>query len=129
GTNHQVGREARLVKSLSPWLPGKVLQFLSPKYPHSEINLREAALVVWVNTLDGKTGEHVDCQHIRMEFIDDQGDLFGEETRSWFGHDKFWRDGHVFSAFPRNQSTFTLQILPLQKGTQTTSTVQFPNPF
>jgi len=129
GTNHLIGRKSPMLDSLGPWFPKKVRDFLSPKYPHSEINLREPALVVWVNALDAKTRKHVDCQGIRLEMVDDRGDLFGEETRSWFGHQNFWRVGHVFSAFPRNQSTLTIQITPWKKGQQSPSIVRLRNPY
>lgn len=81
-----------------------------------------------MNAVDAETRKHVDCQALRIEFVDQHGDLFGSEDRHWFGHDKFWRDGHRFSAFPRTEPKLTLQVTPLAKGKREPSRVQVPNP-
>ena len=126
GTNHVIGTSSLLAERLGPWLPQRIREFVAPKYPRSEISLKEPALVVWVNALDSKTGQQVDCQMIRVEFIDQHGDLFGEATRYWFGGNKFWRVGHVFPAFPRTDAKLTLQITPSR--TNQASVVEFTNP-
>jgi hypothetical protein len=126
GTQHHIGRRS-IVEPVQPWLPRSVVRFFSPRYPHSDITLDEPGLVVWVNAIDAATGKHVDCQSIRMEFIDEHGDFFGQETSSWFGSASFWRAGHIFHAFPRTQSTLTLQV-SCRKGSDSPVLLQFPNP-
>jgi len=81
GTNHQIGSGSRLQR-FSAWLPQKVSQFFTPKYPRSQINLQSPALVVWVNAVDPATGQHVDCQSIRVEIVGEHGDLFGSPHSS-----------------------------------------------
>ena len=125
GTRHQIGRRS-LVERFEPWLPQRVNQFFAPRFPRSEINLEQPALVVWVNALNPTTGKHVDCQGIRVEFVDQAGDLFGEETSSWFGGTAFWRVGHVFRTFPRTQHTLTLQVTPW--NTHAGVRLELPNP-
>ena len=66
GTSHQIGFKSPL-ENVRPWLPAKLYDWLSPKYPHSEIRLDRSGLVVWVNAIDPTAGKHVDCQGIRME--------------------------------------------------------------
>jgi hypothetical protein len=111
GTHNSIGKRS-LVEPIEPWLPQQIVQLFAPKYPHGEINLDEPGLVVWVNAIDPATGKHVDCQRIRMEFIDENGELVGEETSHWFGGNNFWRAGHAFRVFPRTQTTLTLQVTP-----------------
>lgn len=127
GTNHVIGKHSAVVERFSPWLPAKVREFVTPKVPRSEIDLDRPKLVVWVNALDPKTGQQVDCQGIRVEFKDEHGDLFGEENRHWFGHQAYWRVGHEFQAFPRQPREWTLQITPWRSN-QTTE-VKLANPF
>jgi hypothetical protein len=126
GRQHRMGRRS-LVEPLQPWLPGKVAQFFAPPYPANAITLDEPGLVVWVNALDPATGKHVDCQRIRVEFVDDAGELFGQATSSWFGGTAFWRVGHVFYAFPRTQRTLTLQVSCWKKP-DAAIRMQLPNP-
>ena len=125
GTHHEVGARST-VERFQPWLPQKVNQFFAPKHPYAEINRDEPALVVWVNAQDAVTGTNVDCQRIRVEFVDENGELFGESTRHWFGGTAFWRVGHVFQAFPRTQTTLTLQVTPWK--TNVSVRLQLPNP-
>jgi hypothetical protein len=110
GTYNQIGKRS-LVESIAPWLPYRVVQLFEPKNPHQDITLEKPGLVVWVNAIDPKTHKHVDCQGLRMEFIDENGELIGEETPYWFnGGNNFWRVGHAFKVFPRSQRTLTLQV-------------------
>jgi|ERR1043166_1703728 hypothetical protein len=73
-----------------------------------------------------RSGKQVDCQSIRVAFVDEHGDLFGEQNSSWFGGDKFWRVGHEFQAFPRTRRELTFQITPWK--TNQTVSVKFRNP-
>lgn len=126
GTNHQVGARSPFVERFGPWMPLSVRKALEPKYPHSRITHNSTGLVVWVNATDD-TGKHIDCQSIRVEFVNKHGDLFGEEHSSWSGFDqKFWRVGHRFSAYPRDEPTLTFRITPMR--TNVTTVVEFPNP-
>ena len=126
GTRHHIGKRS-LVEPIQPWLPSQVAQLFAPRHPRSDITLNEPGLVVWVNAIDPATGKSVDCQSIRMEFIDEHGDLFGQETTHWFGGAAFWRAGHVFHAFPRTQATLTLQVASA-KNRGSTVRMEFPNP-
>jgi len=127
GTDHRIGDQSLLVERFGPWLPKKVNELAASRYPRSEIQLQTPGLVVWVNALDPSTGKHVDCQGIRVEFIDEHGDLFGQETSSWFGGNAFWRCGHVFHAFPRTQRELTFQVTSWKSNE--TVQVKFPNPI
>ena len=112
GTEHQIGRPSLVVRYFGPWLPQGVRRFLEPEYPESRIHLDRPGLVVWVNARDPFTGKHVDCQGIRAEFVGKAGDLFGEDTSSWFGGQSFWRVGHVFYSYPRDEKQLKLRITP-----------------
>jgi hypothetical protein len=126
GTRHRIGKRS-LVEPIQPWLPRQVVQFFTPQHPHSDLTLDEPGLVVWVNAIDSATGKYVDCQSIRMEFVDEHGDLFGQETSSWFGAPAFWRAGHIFHAFPRTQARLTLQV-SCWKNLGSSARMEFPNP-
>jgi hypothetical protein len=112
GTNHVIGVRSVLVDRLGPWLPAALRDRLAPRRPRSEINLDTPGLVVWVNAIDSKSGKQVDCQGIRVEFVGAAGDVYGEETHSWFGARNFWRVGHIFHAFPRTERQLTLRVTP-----------------
>jgi hypothetical protein len=128
GTKHRIGnRHSELVSRIGPWLPGKVAAWLYPEIPQNEMELDEPALVVWVNALDAGGQTNVDCQGIRVEFVAENGDLYGAENSSWFGGIKFWRVGHKFHAFPRTDSKLALQITSWKKPG--TVKVEFPNPY
>ncbi len=112
GTNHYIGRKS-LVENFRPWLPRKLDELLSPRYPHSEVTpLDRPGLVIWVNAVDPTTGNHVDCQAIRIEILSEDGDSFRETTSYWHGGTGFWRVGHLFYAFPRTERTLTVQVTP-----------------
>jgi hypothetical protein len=121
GTHNQIGKRS-LIEPIEPWLPQRIVNLFAPKYPHGEINLDEPGLVVWVNAIDPATRKQVDCQRIRMEFVDEAGELFGQDTSSWFGGTSFYRAGHIFHTFPRTQRTLTLQV---SCWTKTNSAVRF----
>ena len=132
GQEHRIGSRSELFTRVRRWLPRRVSDFLEPKRPGSTIRLEHPGLVVWVNAIDAADGRNVDCQGIRVELEDAHGDLYGTQTSSWFGRNKFWRVGHVFLAYPRDQQDLKLRITPLRNlaaGAKTeTSTVTFPNP-
>src|SRR5205085_622066 len=92
----------------------------------NRIQTDEPGLVVWVNAVDPATGKAVDCQGIRVEFVEPHGDLFGDNQPHWFGGQNFWRVGHVFHAYPQDQRQLTLQITPWR--TNVSSRVEFANP-
>ena len=125
GTNHQIGFKSPL-ETVRQWLPSRLYDWLSPKYPHSEVLLDRPGLVVWVNATDPVTGKHVDCQGIRMEILGESGDVFGQDTSSWFGGTAFWRVGHVFHAFPSTQRSLTVQVTPWR--TNVSVRIELPNP-
>jgi hypothetical protein len=110
GTNHEVGRKSVLLQRFGPWLPAVVREYLTPKWPYAQIRRARPGLVVWVNALDAVTGTNVDCQGVRVEFVDKHGDLYGTETSHWFGGQKFWHQGHVFDAYPRSEKKLRLRI-------------------
>ena len=128
GTEHRIGHNSILVERLGPWMPGKLRDWLTPKFPENRIKLEQPALVVWVNAINPETGTNVDCQSIRTEFVEKHGDLFGQETSSWFGGQKFWRVGHIFCSYPRDEMRLTFRVTPWKKGKNTPVTVQFANP-
>ena len=110
GKEHQIGDESALFTRLRPWLPGSLRDFLSPRVPRSAISREAPGLVVWVHAIDPVSGTNVDCQGVRMEFVSDQGDLFGAEDLYWSGFNKFWRVGHAFDAFPRDEKSLKLRL-------------------
>jgi hypothetical protein len=126
GMEHSVGTRSILVENFGAWLPARIRHALTPKSPHFKIRTAKPALVVWVNALKADTGAQVDCQGIRVEFVDEHEDLFGEATSYWSGGPNFWRVGHAFHAYPSAQSLLTLRITPL--STMQTLQVQVPNP-
>lgn len=126
GTNHQVGRKSILLKRFGPWLPPLLRDYLAPKIPPAEIRCEKPGLVVWVNAIHAGSGTNVDCQRIRLEFVDEHGDLFGAETSLWSSSDKFWHQGHLFTVYPRDQSRLRLNVTPW--ATNVTSSIEVRNP-
>ena len=125
GTNHRIG--TRNLMNQLPWIPRKVRQMFTPKQPETRMDLDQPGLVVWVNALDLKTGKFVDCQGVRLEFVDEQGDLFGDADKTCQGFGEFWRVGHAFYAFPRDQRRLTLQITPYNSNVS--SHIELDNSF
>ncbi|MGA2747335.1 MAG: hypothetical protein ABSG59_01055 [Verrucomicrobiota bacterium] len=128
GTDHHVGdARSAMLGRFQPWLPRQLAALLAPKYPQTVINhLDRPALVVWVNAIDPTTRTNVDCQRIRVELVDEQGDLFESETGFWYGQSDFWRVGHVFYSFPRTERTLTMQVTSWKS--HKTGRMEFPNP-
>ena len=129
GTSHRIGdTRSALLDHFRPWLPKRLAAWLAPKYPQSAIeHLDRPALVVWVNALDSTTGTNIDCQGIRVELVDEHGDLFGADTANWFGGQNFWREGHEFYAFPRTERKLTMRVVNWRN--HRTNRMEFPNPF
>jgi len=129
GTEHRVGHSAPIYDRFAQWLPGPLRGLFAPARPETRLHLDQPALVVWVNMVDASTGKPVDCQRIRSEFVDGNGDLFGPENYFWYGiSTNFWRAGHSFTAFPRDSAKLTLQVTTLGKKKGTTR-LDFANPF
>jgi hypothetical protein len=132
GTEHRIGGRSRLLE-ICPWLPARIKTWLTPKRPESTMHLDEPGLVVWVNALDAETGTNIDCQNLRVEFVNSHGELCGEDGSHWFGSQKFWRVGHRFSVFPRDEKTLTLRISTVFKNftnlPNASGEVRFSNPI
>jgi len=128
GTHHRIGRRSVLFERFGPWLPQTLRDWFAPRSPENTIDLDRPGLVVWVNALDPVSGTNVDCQGIRTEFVDRDGDLFSSAKSGWFGGQKFWRVGHVFYAYPRGEEQLTFRVTPWMKGRDTPVTAQFANP-
>jgi hypothetical protein len=126
GTEHRIGKPSFVLEHFGPWLPQKLRQYLEPKLPENKFTLDSPGLVVWVNALDPNTGKAVDCQSIRVEFVDANGDLFPQYSSSWFGGPSFWRAGHIFRAWPREAREFTFQVTSMRSNG--TVRMQFRNP-
>lgn len=93
GKEHEVGAGSAFVEHFGAWLPMKVREFLEPKVPKSKIEKDEATLVIWVTALDAITRTNVDCQAVRMELRDAEGNVYGDGQPHWFGAQRFWRVG------------------------------------
>jgi hypothetical protein len=126
GMEHRIGQAAPVLDRFGNWLPFKLRERLAPRHPENRIHTDKPGLVVWVNAIDPGTGKAVDCQGIRVEFVDGHGDLMAAYQPNWFGGQNFWRVGHIFHAYPRDQRQLTLQITPWR--TNVASRVEFPNP-
>jgi hypothetical protein len=125
GTQHRMGSSS-VLERFRPWLPGRLAAFFGMDRAANTITLDRPGLVVWVNAISSVTATNVDCQGIRMEFADRNGDLFGPETSSWFGGQGFWRVGHVFYSYPRDERELKLQVTTWRGGK--ISSAQVPNP-
>lgn len=126
GTHHRMGQHD-YYRQFFYWLPLRLGRLFSPKKPEQTITSSVPALVVWVEATDAASGKGVDCQSVRLEFVDQHGELWGEETRDccWFGP-TFVRVGHVFTCFPRDEKTLTLRVTPWKK--KIPSQTRFENP-
>src|SRR5688572_5348447 len=105
GTRHQVGYESEIVKRWASVLPQKVRKLLQPRVPQTVIERSEPVLVVWVNALNETFRTNVDCQGISLHFLDEDGTIYSDAQRSWYGGETFWREAHLFRAFPRGSKT------------------------
>ncbi len=128
GVNHHVGRgnSNNLLWRIAAWVPGFYRYFASGN-PESTISgLETPALVVWVNAVNAVTGTNVDCQAIRVELLNEHGEYFGTATSSWSGGQTFWRVGHVFKVYPRDEATLTLRVTTWKN--KQSSVAKIPNP-
>ena len=127
GTKNQMGQPSPLLSRFQPWLPQRVFDWLKPKHPLSTIELDRPGLVIWINALDPKTGTNIDCQMLRTELVNKHGDLF-QSRPHWSGGPNFWRVGHVFTAWPRDEAQLTWRITPYRKTETEPSIVKLENP-
>jgi hypothetical protein len=125
GTKHRIGQPAVVLDRLHPWIPQRVYDWFKPKHPESKIDLDRPALVIWINALDPKTGTNVDCQRLRAELVSRNGDFFQSHPH-WFGGQKFWRVGHVFDSWPRDEKLLTWQVTPHRMHQTTIVTLENP---
>jgi hypothetical protein len=125
GMKHRMGQPSVVLNRFQPWLPQRIYDWLKPKHPESTIELDRPALVIWINAVDPKTGTNVDCQRLRTELVGQKGDLF-ESHPHWSGSQKFWRVGHVFYSWPRDEKLLTWRITPHRMDL--TSVVRLHNP-
>ncbi len=122
GTTHRKGRDS-VLERFSPWLPRGLAKTLGMNRRETRIEMNRPGLVVWVSAIDAATKTNVDFQGIRVEFLDKNGELFGEETHSWFGGQ---RAGHEFYCYPRDERELTLRVTTWDKGG--TSSTKILNP-
>ena len=128
GTQHRVGSDSKL-KGLRSWLPNGLVRWFNLNQRANKISMERPGLVIWVNAISEVGHTNVDCQEIRVEFVDKNGDLFGETTRSWFGGQNFWRVGHVFSCYPKEERELTMRVTTWDEGKTSTITILNPNPI
>jgi hypothetical protein len=126
GTMHRIGRTP-LFKQFQPWLPVRLAGYFAPSLREDEITLDRPGLVVWVSAVSESGKTNVDCQGIRVEFMDRNGDRFGQSTSAWHGGANFWRTAHVFYCFPREERDLTLCVTSWKNGK--TSSTKIPNPI
>ena len=126
GTNHQAGVGSPFVEKFGAWMPARLREFLEPKVPKSTITRSTPVLVVWVTALDATFRTNVDCQGLRMELKDSNGDLYSDNQPNWFGYEKFWRVGRVFHVFPRHEPELKVTVAPWRGSNSVTFTL--PNP-
>lgn len=128
GVNHHIGNDRdTLFWRLLAWLPGGLFQHFASRNPSATINnLEIPSLVVWVDAINAATGTNVDCQRVRLELVNEQGEHFGTATADWFGGQRFWRVGHVFKVYPRDETNLTLRVNAWKNNHS--SLVEIPNP-
>lgn len=125
GTQHRMGSSS-VLERFRPWLPGPLVKWFRMDRVANTIMLERPGLVVWVNAISAVGRTNVDCQRIRVEFADANGDLFGAETSSWFGGQNFWRVGHIFYCYPRNERELSLRVTTWRKGNTSSATIVNP---
>jgi len=126
GKTHAIGNESLVVRMLGPWLPYKVTEMFEPAVPKNRIDRDTESLVVWVNAVDAVTRTNVDCQGIKLDFMDANGARYGDDQPNWFGGTRFWRVGHAFNAFPRGTKDLTLNITSWRNSNS--ARIMLPNP-
>jgi hypothetical protein len=128
GTDHHVGNVGsdNFLWRLTAWVPGLFQRFASRNPESSITGLDTPSLVVWVNAVSAVAGTNVDCQGIRMELMNESGEYFATATSSWHGSQRFWRVGHVFKVYPRDETNLTLRVTTWKNRKSTVVTI--PNP-
>ncbi len=129
GTRHSIGQRD-YINPLFPWLPSKLRRFVAPKRGEFPIVTPQPELIVWVDATDAATGKDVDCQRVRLEFVDRQGELWPAQTSActWdFNlNGAYDRVAHGFTSFPRDEPTLTLRVRPWKSNAFTQ--LEFKNP-
>lgn len=82
--------------------------------------------MVWVDAVSEAAGTNVDCQGIRVELVNEHGEQFKSDTSSWFGGQRFWRVGHVFKVYPRDEAKLVLRVTNWKNNQ--ISHLELPNP-
>jgi hypothetical protein len=129
GVDHHVGNKGsdNLLWRLTAWVPWLYQHFASSNPESSITGLDVPSLVVWVNAVNAVTGTNVDCQGIRVELVNEHDELFGTATSSWSGGQRFWRVGHVFKVYPRDETNLTLRVTNWRNGKSILAKI--PNPY
>jgi hypothetical protein len=125
GVNHHVGnaRSDNLLWRLTAWTHLRIAR----ANRSATINgLQIPSLVVWVNAVSAATRKNVDCQGITMEVVNEHGERFGTSNAEWFGGQGFWREGHVFEVYPRDESNLTIRVTTWRN--KQSSLMKIPNP-
>lgn len=130
GADHKVGNASPIVERFGRWMPKRLRDFLTPKVPRTAVSTDSDTLVIWLNALDANSRTNVDCQKLRVEMIDENGDLWGQKTRFWraFETTSFIRIGHAFAAYPRADKDLTLRITPWSSTNTVTLKLSNPRP-
>lgn len=115
GTKHRIGRTP-LFKKFQPWLPVRLAGYFAPSLREDEITLDRPGLVVWVSAVSELGKTNVDCQGIRVEFLDRNGDLFGETTSAWHGWYDVLADGSCLLLFSTGGTRFDPARHAMVKG-------------
>jgi hypothetical protein len=126
GTSHQAGVGAPFVERFGSWMPAQLREYLQPKVPKSSISRSKPVLVVWVTALSATYRTNVDCQGVRVELRDAEGNVYSDNQPNWFGYKNFWRVGHVFEVFPRHEPELKVTVATWRGSSSVTFTV--PNP-
>ena len=127
GIQHQSGTDS-VLKRFRPWLPGMLVNYFSVDRGANRITMNRPGLVVWVNAIKETGRTNVDCQGIHMEFVDRNGDVFSASTSSWFASPGFWRVGHIFYCYPREEKELQLRVTTWKKGDTVSATLRNPHP-
>jgi hypothetical protein len=129
GVNHHMGNYGsdNFLWRLTARLPGRLYERFASRNPEAKINgLEIPSLVVWVDAVSEAAGTNVDCQGIRVELVNEHGEQFKSDTSSWFGGQRFWRVGHVFKVYPRDETKLVLRVTNWKNNQ--ISHLELPNP-
>ncbi len=126
GTESWIGQRDYFGQYFS-WAPLSVLEFFMPRKGQSELSLSPPALFLWMDATDTATGKDADCQKVRVEIVDQHGELWGKGNSSWYGFGNgYSRVAEIFECYPRDEPTLTLRLTPWK--TNQSVEVQITNP-